>query len=473
MKAKYHVIIVGAGMAGLAAADVLNGRGLDILVLDENSHTGGQLLRKTDAPVPEPDPVKRTGRQLIRQTRHGIDIRHRVQVLGIFNRRQLLVLQQAETRDPVRDQERDRICEVQADCLILATGARERFLPFPGWTLPGVMSLGAAQILMKHHGILPAREILVGGSSPLQLVLAGEILKNGGRVTAVLDETRLMDKLSFLPLIRDHWRKLVEAAVCSGRMAAGRVPVFPSTRIVEAVGENGLTVVRTVRTDPAGTPVSGSEKTFETRVLAMGYGFTPNIELAVQAGCDAVYTPDMGGWIAATDEYLETSLPGIYAAGETTGIGGGEKSLVEGRLAACAVLRRLGKTPDTPGRKEGNTEERLRNRRQQLLAYAGSLNRLCRLPGQVYGTIPDETLICRCEGITMKTIRQWVSQGFDTPGALKKMTRAGMGACQGRICGPVIQDILGALSPDSRPGMALSRAPVKNVPIQAFLEDKP
>ncbi|MCG8620166.1 MAG: NAD(P)/FAD-dependent oxidoreductase, partial [Desulfobacterales bacterium] len=186
----YPIVIVGAGMAGLAVADTLSGNGYDILVIDENNHTGGQLLRNREADSSKnwsPDTMKSVGFNLIKRlkTARDITVIPRAEVLGIFPDRRLLV----HTTDGP-----DTCREIRAGRLILATGARERYLPFPGWTLPGVMSLGAAQILMKQHAVLPSANTLIAGSSPLMMVLAAEILSNGGKVTALVDEKGLKDK---------------------------------------------------------------------------------------------------------------------------------------------------------------------------------------------------------------------------------------------------------------------------------------
>ena len=253
MKARYHVIIVGCGMAGLSAADTLSGQGLDVLIIDENSHAGGQLIRKVAKKAPlfsrlEPDGMKKKGFALAQRLKRrsqgmstspgqhqGMEQLIQAQVLGIFSGNRLLL--QISSCD-----HGETVTDVQADHLILATGARERYLPFRGWDLPGVISLGAAQILMKSHGILPARELLIGGSSPLQMVLATEFLSNGGRVSGVLDENNLKKKLKFLPYTKDHWPKLLEGVFHMGKMALARTPVHQGVRIVEACGREGADV---------------------------------------------------------------------------------------------------------------------------------------------------------------------------------------------------------------------------------------
>ena len=473
MENRYEVVIVGAGLAGLAAADVLAHRGLSVLVVDENPHSGGQLLRTSPGKKKfSPDGMKKRGLALVNAVKQygsdaksGIELVSQAQVMGIFKENSGYSLQILDG---------GKIHEPRCESILLATGARERYLPFKGWTLPGVISLGAAQILMKGSGVLPAASTLIAGTSPLQMALAAEILSNGGRVSAILDENPRRESLNFLPLLLGrgavtHWAKALEGAWYTARLS--RVPHHYRRRIKEALGDGELEAVVTVKTDAQGRAIAGTEKTYATRALAVGCGFVPNGELAVQAGCRMVY--GAGGWVLDGDDRLESSCPGIFGAGEITGVAGGKKSFIEGRLAGLSLVERLG-AYGAGEKLELNWEQRrlIRARRVQE-DYGRFLNRLCRLPRAAWAEIPDSTVICRCEGVTMGTLRQRVAQGFNTATALKRSTRTGMGRCQGRICSPMIQDILGVLAPEfdlagSHPSL---RAPVKNSPIGAYLED--
>lgn len=473
MKAHYHVIIVGSGFAGLSAAQTLAGRGLDILVIDESVRPGGQLLRKIRLkpsyfPKLEPDLMKSKGFDLIRTLNKASDIGwlFQAKVLGIFKNRRLLV--HIENINASGEKDSEKILEVRAEHLILATGARERYLPFKGWTLPGVMSIGSAQILMKSYGVLPARSTLIAGTSPLMMVLASEILGNKGEVTALMDENPLRKKLAFLPLIQHHWPKLMEGALYTARMVLNRVPMLQRYRVIEAGGREGFESVIMAKITPEGDVIPGTKTEFTADALAVGYGFVPNIELPVQAGCDLEYQKNKGGWVVKVGETLESSSPSVYAVGEITGIAGAKKSFIQGKLAATSILKKMGKIDIKNWKKEIQT---LISLDHQQTGYASFLNHLCQVPKSAYAAIPDETMICRCEEITMGTIKKGIRQGFDTIGSLKKATRCGMGRCQGRICGPVIFDIITALTPKSpgEIGYSLSRAPVKNVNIKAFL----
>jgi D-hydroxyproline dehydrogenase subunit alpha len=482
-KAKYHVVIVGSGIGGISAAQTLAGHGLDILLIDENAHPGGQLLRKSETSSRrffnfKPDMVKTKGFSLIKKVNDAcseIDRIHQAQVLGIFNDRRLLIHTEGNKNQNiprVKNQNSGQVIEVQAEHLILATGARERYLPFKGWTLPGVMSLGAAQILMKSYGVLPAFHTVIAGSSPLMMVLASEILNNKGKVAAVLDENPFRKKLRFLPLIQHHWPKLLEGAFYTAQMMYCRVPMVNQTRVIEAQGKENLASVIVAKTTLDGHVITGTETKYPAQALTVGYGFVPNIELAVQAGCDVEYHTTGGGWIVTVDKNLESSVNSIYAVGEITGIAGGKKSHIQGKLAAISVLKKFDKLNFKNKRSSLLTQvKQLHFLNHKQAVYAAFLNHLCRLPQVAYSQIPDDTLICRCENITMGTIKKAIEQGFITSGGLKKATRCGMGRCQGRICGTIIFDIITALTKKNPYdiGPSLSRAPVKNVAISSFL----
>ena len=462
MGRNYHVVIIGGGFAGLAAADLLTRHKLAVLVVDENVHTGGQLLRKMlrspgEVTLSEPDPLKRVGYRLVDRIHgQGLQLMNRAQVLGIYPERQLCI-----------EDRLGRILDLKAEFIICATGAREKFLPFKGWTLPGVISTGAAQILIKSSGILPARETLIGGCGPLLIVLANEILMNNGRILSVLDQSLPRDKIGLLKLCRHHLPKLIEGARYFFKLLLSRVPVRQSTGIVEARGTHRLEAVVTARVDARGQAIAGTETTYQTDCLAIGYGFAPNIELPQQAGCAIEYHLEKGGWTVGVDDYMETSVENLYAAGETTGIAGAKKSYIEGKIAALSILQKLGIGDANARQRQLISLQRLWQHQRQ---YGKFLNLLCHIPAASYAAISDDTIICRCEDVTMGEIRKKLSNGFTTMGSLKKASRSGMGNCQGRICGPILHDILAAYTRKSptQIGPLSIRPPIKAVPLEAL-----
>ncbi|HSQ36143.1 MAG TPA: FAD/NAD(P)-binding oxidoreductase [Candidatus Binatia bacterium] len=454
-----EVLVIGNGFAGIVAANRLAAAGAQVVLLDENLHIGGQLLRR----IPEqlghptvyhPDYVKRIGAQFIAGLKsERITLLNRTRVLGIYPGYDVLI-----------EENEKKVRTLNAKQIILATGAREKFLPFRGWTMPGVLSSGAVQVLIKSSAVLPARDLLIGGSGVFLYSVAYECLKAGARVQAVLEQSPMLDKIPLAWQLLHQLPKLSEAARFLSKLVFSRVPLCFHTRIVEARGSGALAEVVSAPVDGSGRVVSGKEKIYRTPLLAAGYGFAANIELAQMAGCQSEYAGERGGWVVSTDDSLETSLPGIFAAGEITGIAGALKSICEGEIAALSVLDRLGRR-DGP-RHDQKLAKLLRERRHHL-QFGKYFNLLYAVPRAAYLEIPDDTLVCRCEDVTMGDIKRAVASGYDTPATLKIAVRSAMGDCQGRICGPMLYDILAALTGRSQAAMTplVIRPPVKPVSI--------
>lgn len=455
------VAVCGAGPAGLAAAAVLGRAGLDVRLLDENPLPGGQLLRRSRKPTRGGlDPARRQGLRLAARSKgqnfYGKPLQR---VIGIFADGEVLAVDAGH-----------RLVRLRPRAAILATGARERYLPFAGWTLPGVMGAGAAQILVKAHGILPARRLVVAGAGPLLYAAAAETAAARGRVLAVLDQAGW----------REHWHlalalcrqptKMLQGAAYLIRLQAAGCRVRCGWRVVRAEGRERAQRVVAVRSAPRGRP-SNETMVFSADGLAIGWGLVPNLELAQQAGCRLVHDEHRGGWVVDTDAALQTSRPGIFAAGEVTGIGGGAKALVEGELAAFGVIDYLG------SRLGGQVAARrrwLNHRRRRELSLGRALAAVTRVPPEALAGIPDDTVVCRCEDVTMGDIRRAVFSGADSLSALKKTLRLGMGICQGRTCGPVVLDLLALLtrqSPTTLPPFGV-RAPIKPVTLGVLAEGR-
>ena len=464
MNSKRHVIIVGLGLAGLSAARVLSGRGLDILLMDENISPGGQYLRRISRDLGvdskrTSEHLKRVGYRLVNELdQGGMTVSQSTQILGVEDDGLIWAMGQD-----------GRIEKHHGEHIILATGARERFLPFPGWTMPGVISTGAAQILIKSAGMLPGRKHLVGRVGPLPLAVAGEISSAKGHVSAYWNQASWSHQLRLLSGCRKHLSKLMLGTKYLSQLIVSRTPVRHCCKVKNAEGNGVLNQAVLTKIDREGHSIDGSEKAYEVDCLAVGYGFVPNLELAMLAGCELEYDVFKGGWIAKVNDTLQCSVPSIIAAGELTGIAGAEKSLIEGQLAGLVVARKF----DTL--RNGNYQKkliRLQKRRQREMAFGGFFNTICKTPTGMLKDLPDSTIICRCEDITIGHIRQQIQNGFTTLDAIKKATNSGMGNCQGRTCGPILQDILGvyaSLGPEKLLPFSI-RSPIKPVNLSALAE---
>jgi NADPH-dependent 2,4-dienoyl-CoA reductase/sulfur reductase-like enzyme len=456
---RVEVLIIGNGFAGIVAANRLAAHGVEVVLLDENMHIGGQLLRQLperlgSARVYHPDYVKKTGFNFIAALKaKKIIVLNRARVLGIYPGREVLI-----------EENEKKVRTLTAERIILATGAREKFLPFRGWTMPGVLSSGAVQVLIKSSAVLPSRDLVIGGAGVFLYSVAYEALKAGAHVQAVLEQTPMFDKLPLAWQLLYQLPKLSEGARFISKLVLSGVPMRFSTRIIEARGKGALEQVVSAPVDGSGRTVCGKEKIYRTPLLAAGYGFSPNIELAQMAGCQSEYAAERGGWVVKTAVNLETSLPGIFAAGEVTAIAGALKSICEGEIAALAILRQQGRVTGSLYAKQ--LAKLLRDRYHHL-QFGKYFNQLYAIPGAAYLDIPDDTLVCRCEDVTMGDIKRAVANGYDTPATLKIALRSAMGDCQGRICGPIIYDILAALTGRGQGSMTplVIRPPVKPVSI--------
>lgn len=459
MHCKFQVAIIGSGPAGLAASQILLRHGAQVLLLDENRRPGGQLLRRGifNQTQQWPRQTRAAGRHLQADTSQST-VLSRTQVLG---------------REPdgtlwVED-DQGRIMDVQADAVLMATGARERFVPFPGWTLPGVMSSGAAQVMLKENRVLPAQDMLVAGSSPLLYALGSDIVAARGRVQAIVDQAGLRAGAGLLIAAAGVRSPLSAAIVSMFRLISKRVPVHRKRKILAACGNRELEEVVTVKLDRQENHISGTEQTYTARVMAVGHGFVPNVELPAQAGCRLVRDVHPGIWAVEVDERMQTSAPSVYAAGEVTGIGGGGKALVEGQIAAWAMLQDLGLCP----RHEAERMLRsLSSKRFKWQAYGRAVHKYCRPPEQDIGDLPEETVICRCENVTLAEIKRGIELGFTSMEALKKATRCGMGMCQGRTCLPIVSDMLAKCFPEVPVQPPSVRMPVKAVRVDSLVRDR-
>jgi len=464
---RVEVAIVGAGLAGAAAADVLARHGARVLLLDDHRNPGGQYLRGgRPAGSGWPDGVRRRGLDLIdRLADTQVEARSGAEVLGIEEGFELLVAD-----------ENGELSVVNCERVLLATGARERFMPFRGWTRPGVLATGAVQILIKQSGILPAREIGVAGSGLFLAAVSRDIQKSGGRVPVVLEEAPVIKRIPPPALIGQQFARFLQGGGLLARLRLAGTAVRHSTRVLEARGNEGVQEVVAARVDKAGTVMPGSEMVYPAACLAVGFGFAANIELAQLAGCGLAYNSSLGGWVVRVDEDLETTVEGIFAAGEITAIGGAAKSLTEGRLAGYSILRRMGLLKPAELAEPISALKKTRRRQLAFARYFNSQYSFC--PDYLarwIRSLPDDVPLCRCEAVSLGDVHRAVAEGFDTLAGVKKVTRCGMGICQGSTCKTILVEVLAALTgkPLTHIFLPSVRTPVKPVYLGTLAGEKP
>lgn len=380
---KYDLVVVGAGPAGLAAASSASGRGLTVALVDENPAPGGQIWRRA------------TGNIWLDAVRAGtIETLFGTSVLGVAAPGLLLAEQDGK---PIGIQYRK---------LIVATGARERFLPFPGWTLPNVTGAGGLQALVKGGLDIRGKRVVIAGTGPLLPAVGWYLKGQGADVAMILEQAPWRHVARFAAALLPHPGKLLEAAGLGWRLRFGRYRT--DSWVVAAEGDG--------RVEEVTVQVSGKRFRMRCDYLGCGYGLTPNVELAALAGCGI----ERG--VVTVDQWQQTSMTDIFCAGEPTGIGGVDLALIQGRIAGLAAV--------------GDEAEarRLFPARTRAGRFRDRLEAGFRLRDELRSLADRETLICRCEDVPL-----WKLEPHASWRAIKLQTRCGMGPCQGRICGPAVE----------------------------------
>jgi NADPH-dependent 2,4-dienoyl-CoA reductase/sulfur reductase-like enzyme len=377
-------------------------------------------------------------------------------VWGIFDERTVAIYREGKTE------------QIRAGKLILASGAQEVPVAFPGWTLPGVMLGGAAQALMVSQRILPGERVVLAGAGPLQLKVASQFIEAGAEVVDIL-EASSKPPMSMENALRafGHWGKMREGLEYWLKLKTAGAPYHHHQVPVRAVGHGELEAVVVAEVDADWRVIPGTERTLQADTLCLSYGFLPANQLPRLVGCRTEYDPDGGGWVTRHDEHQETSHQGVYVAGEVGGIGGADVAEEEGRIAAMAAVRALGKGKANGERK---AEEKARARLAEARKFAQVTRDMMRLKPALFDLITDDTIVCRCEEVAAKAVRDAIADGDPTVRGVKIRTRAGMGQCQGRICGSLVSRLiakhtgvgLDQIEPDT------PRPPVKPVPLSAL-----
>lgn len=398
---RHNVVVVGAGPAGMAAAASAAEAGGHVLLLDDNPYVGGQIWRgEQQHPASVDATVWRS-----KLHRDGLEVLCGARVFDAPAAGNLLV----EAVTGVR--------QVSYEKLIFATGARERFLPFPGWTLPNVMGAGGLQAMAKAGLPIQGKRVVVAGTGPLLLAVAAYLHSHGAKVLAIAEQAPQSQLARFALRLVTSPGKLAQAFKLRRQLAS--VPYLTSCWPVAAHGSNALEAVT--------LSCKGKLWRIECDYLACGFHLVPNIEMALLLGCKTE-----SGFVAV-DEWQQTSVPNVYCAGEPTGIGGVELSIIEGQIAGCAAA--------------GQNEKAAKHfaARRKYATFARGMDRAFQLRDDLR-RVPDETLLCRCEDVSHGRVRR--HQGWREA---KLHTRCGMGPCQGRVCGAAASFLFGWQVESARP----------------------
>jgi NADPH-dependent 2,4-dienoyl-CoA reductase/sulfur reductase-like enzyme len=450
MSRHVDLLIVGAGPAGMSAAIVARRHGMDVMVVDEQVAPGGQIWRNVEAVAAAP-----WGTVLGKAYTEGADVVSRFRASGAGYQPRTQVWQ-VESGPKAFLTCGGVATSISAGSVLLATGAQERPVPFPGWTLPGVMTVGAAQIVLKTSSQVPEGPVWIAGCGPLALLYAVQLLKSGGQIAGFLDTTppgRLSPNIS----------KLAKAALSAPIdlvkgmrwMAAlqQRVPYVRHVTEIEAVGNEKLERLRYVT-------AGGTSKVVTASLLLVHEGVVPTIHPTLALGCRHVWNADQDSFAPELDPWGETSEPNVFVAGDGAGIGGAIAACLRGEIAALGIAARARRISDA----EATTAAKpIRMRLKRALAPRAFLDCLYRPRPAVFMPTDIATIACRCEEIRVAAIQTQAGTGQPGPNQVKAFTRVGMGPCQGRQCNYTVAHLLAAGEGRAVPDVGLYRVrpPIK------------
>jgi NADPH-dependent 2,4-dienoyl-CoA reductase/sulfur reductase-like enzyme len=452
--ANKQVIVVGAGPAGVRAAETLVAAGLRPIVIDEGKRDGGQIYRRqptnfirsyaalygTEAKRAE------SLHQAFDSLRDRVDYRSNALAWNIQDNHLYVIEEGASSA-------------IRYDALIAACGATDRLMPVPGWNRAGVYSLGAAQIALKSQACAIGQKVVFAGTGPLLYLVATQYVKAGAHVAAVLDTSKSVFRLKALGKLLSRPSALLKGIRFTSELRRRGISVEAGITPMEISGSasGGVDSLR-VRT------AAGAEDVYACDAIGLGFHLRPEAQLADIAHCNFFFDAITRQWLPMVDADGRTSVPGVYLAGDGARLFGADGAEAAGELAALAVLKDLGRSVQ---------EKRIAQLRKTLVRmdrFRLGLIEAFPWPSDIAANLPDATVVCRCEAITAREIRSTVREkGAHEINRVKAFSRAGMGRCQGRYCAHATAEIVAAVAGLSveQVGRLRSQAPVKPLPISA------
>jgi thioredoxin reductase len=442
------VAIIGGGPAGQAAATTLSGHGLSITIIDEQSRPGGQILRQPPA------------RFAVRQWLEGRSYRPLKQLLARFDAAEgvtwlgshsVIGLQQGS----IMAMGPEGVTTISAKHILIAAGCQDLAVPVPGWTLPGVYSAGGIQAFLKGQQLLVGKRVLLGGTHPLQLIIAAQIVAAGGSVAAVLFAQPRSAMIG--ALTRHPWAALrrapdlLETAGALRTLGRAGTPILYGTAIQALTGTDRVSAATT------------SAGIIDCDAVGLCYGFVPQSALPRMAGAQMQPAGPAGGWACVHDAYQRTCVPGLWAAGETTGVAGAAVAAASGEIAGIGIALELGLISADAAEQSARAPRRALARHRGFAALLDDVAD----PRAHFPAPARDTIICRCEDVACATITDQLSE-CGSANAVKLATRCGMGACQGRNCEPSLLRMMADAGRTNDPGFT-ARYPARPVSIADLL----
>ncbi|MGF6514665.1 NADPH-dependent 2,4-dienoyl-CoA reductase/sulfur reductase-like enzyme [Pseudomonas sp. BT76 TE3572] len=447
------VVIIGAGPAGIRAAQTLVAHGIRPILLDEAARGGGQIYRRQPANFKR-SPVKLYGfeagkasalHQTIDELREHLDYRPETLVWN--------------AEDGALDTLHEgRAARLAFSRVIVATGATDRILPVPGWTLPGVYSLGAAQIALKFQGCAIGERVVFAGSGPLLYLVAYQYAKAGANVVAVLDSSPFRAQARALPGLLSQPATLAKGIYYRSWLTAHGIPVHQGASLKRINGEQ--------RVQSLNWSNSKGEQQFDCDAVAFAHGLRSETQLADLLGCEFTWNPLNRAWLPQRDSAGRSSVAEVYLAGDGAGIMGADAAEMAGERAALALLEDIGYL--IPAQRGAQLEQAL----GRIDTFRQGLERAFIFPEHWAADAPNDVMICRCEEVRAGDIRQVVREGHWEINRVKAHCRVGMGRCQGRMCGAAAAEIIACESQRcvSDIGRLRAQAPIKPLPFGLEVE---
>ena len=429
------ILVIGGGVGGMSAARIAAESGLDVILIDDRESLGGQYSKQ---PTPvhastlfsKIDPQIKLGKKLIKQVEStGVKVLKGVQIWGGYPERNVLAI--IEGRNIIFKPRR----------LIVATGAYERPIPVEGWTLPGVMTTGAVQSLLRTYNVIAGKEIFVAGNGPFNIQVALE-LANAGALIVGISESANKPGFKSLRQIYDMFRSSPNLVFQGMRyikdINKNKIPIYYNYNISSIKRDRGR-LQSTISTNSSINKLDGKDISFKSDIVCMGYGFLPSNVLLRNLGCNHSYDNSRRQLVVDRSNDFETNIPGVYAVGDCAGLGGAFAACDEGIIAGLHSVLSLGiKITKKQDNERSITRNKLKKHRKFQSAFWTLYS--SKIPN--YLDTQQETYICRCEQVTIRQIRKEIKLGCITIGELKQRTRAGMGRCQGRYCASFLTEIL-------------------------------
>jgi len=427
-----EVTIIGGGPGGLSAAYELVNQGISVSLIDENSMLGGQFLRQLT-----PEFIKNKKSFL------DINIKEYNQLLNLINNPYFIYINNSIVWNILDEMvvvyvQNNQTKLISSNYIIVASGAYDRAVPFPGWTLPGVMTVGGVLNLLKSQLILPGKNIIVSGNGALILLIANYLNYAGANILEVLESSN--HKLNLVDIIKLFYVPSLFKKGIAFRlnlMLSG-IPYKTGEIIVEAKGDKIVEEVIIAPINSEGKTDLSRSRTVITDILITGFGLTSSSEITQFIGCEHNYNALKGGWIPIRTKCFETTIKNVFSVGDCAGIKGSDIASCEGRIAGITALNRIKNNFSI----NKNKLNHFQNKLKKYNNFQNIINKIYLPPNNYLSLINKNTIICRCEDVTYGDLLTYLDQNIYDIRSLKSVSRAGMGKCQGRNCLGTIISIL-------------------------------